>query len=228
MRKTIVTLIVVLLISMVPALAKEKKETTGAEKNIVLPVFKPKNLGAPKMRVGGGSRGQTSSAIELYVLAPEQLGFTTQSQPKFYWYVSKDVKQPIEITLFDKLSVLLKIKLDNGVKAGIQTLNLIEHNAKLLPDVKYKWSVSIINDPKQRSADIFSSAGVMLIPETDGLKTKLATTDFKNQALIYAKEGIWYDALASIQNLAENCPTETISDFMRTELLQQVGIYGIH
>lgn len=130
--------------------------------------------------------------------------------------------------MFDKLSVLLKINLDKGLKAGIHTFDLAEHNAKLLPDVKYKWSVSIINDPKQRSADVFASAGVMLAPETDGLKTKLAFADFKNQALIYAKEGIWYDAFASIQNLAENSPTEKISDFMRTALLQQVGLYGIY
>lgn len=48
MKKTITAIIVVLLISTVPVLAEEKKETTSIEKNIALPVFKPKNLGAPK------------------------------------------------------------------------------------------------------------------------------------------------------------------------------------
>jgi hypothetical protein len=205
-------------------LGGEKTATSASIKTPALPVFQPKNLGAPKVRVGGGSRGQNSSETELYVLAPEQTGFTTHSQPVLYWYVSRPVNQPIEITVTDKLSVLLKTSVKKLSKAGIQTLDLTEHNIQLQPDIKYKWSVAIVNNPQQRSGDTFASAGIMLVPENEELRAKLAVADNKDQVLIYAREGIWYDALAAIQSLAEKYPRDESPVVMRTHLLQQVGL----
>jgi hypothetical protein len=190
----------------------------------VLPVFKPKNLGAPKVRVGGGSRGENTSETELYVLAPEQTGFTTHSQPVLYWYISGAVNQPIEITITDKVSVLLKTTVNGVGKAGIQTLDLARHNVQLQPGIKYKWSVAIVNNPQQRSGDTFASAGIMLIPETKDMRDRISVADNKEQALIYAREGIWYDAFATIQSLAETTPMDEIPVIMRTHLLQQVGL----
>ncbi|MGH8499354.1 MAG: DUF928 domain-containing protein, partial [Methylococcales bacterium] len=186
-----------------------------------------KNLGAPKMRVNGGIRGQNQTGTELLVLAPEQMGLTAQSQPVLYWYVSQPVKQPVEMTVTDKRTVLLKATLDGVSQAGIQTLNLADHDVRLKPDSKYKWSIAIVNDPKQRSADSFASAGIMWVSET-GLPNKLAGADDQERIRVYAEAGLWYDALAAAQSLAEKNPGDTLSVAIRTSLLQQVGLSALH
>jgi len=225
MTSFIQTLIIATSIAVaVNAFGTEQKKPTSSTSNPAVLVFKPKNIGAPKSRVRGGSRGKNQSDVELTVLAPEQTGFTTHSQPTLYWWISKPVIKPIEITVTDIDSVLLKTNLDGMTKVGIQTLNLADHKIQLLPDIKYKWSVAIVNNTKQRSADTFTSAGIMRVPETQELKIRLASEDDKGRAIIYAGEGIWYDALAAIQTLVDKTSGEEIPVAMRTSLLQQVGL----
>jgi hypothetical protein len=190
-----------------------------------LPIFQPRNLGTPKVRVSGGVRGDNQSEVALTVLAPEQAGFTTKNQPVLYWQISKPVQKPIEITVTDKVSVLLKLTLNGITKAGIQAVKLADYNTRLLPETSYKWSVAIVNNPKQRSADIFTSAGIRLIPESRELKNRLSFADDKERILIYAQEGIWYDALAAIQILADKMPNNSLPVAMRASLLEQVGLF---
>ncbi|MGZ8159699.1 MAG: DUF928 domain-containing protein [Methylobacter sp.] len=223
------TLIQTLALAVLTALASNGAgagQTTSSTqtKTTALPIFQPENLGAPKVRVGGGSRGPNEYEPVLYVLAPEQAGLTTRTQPVLYWYISKPVNKTIEITVTDKQSVLLKTTIDGLGKAGIQTLKLAEHGVHLQPDTKYKWSVAIVNNPKQRSSDTFASGGIMLFPETGELKAKLAAANEEDRVLIYAEEGIWYDDLEAIQRLAGKSPGDEMPVKMRTALLGQVGL----
>jgi len=186
-------------------------------------IFKPQNVGAPKVRIGGGSRGPEQADVELSVLAPEEIGYTVSDQPVLYWYISRPVTQPIEITVSDKLTTLLKTTINGVSQAGIQTLNLADHQTHLIPNVKYKWSVAIVNNPKQRSTDTFAAAGIILVPETAVLKNQLLAVDTKQQVRIYAEAGIWYNALATIQTLLEKTPNDDVT-MMRAALLQQVEL----
>lgn len=228
MSTLIQTLTLALLISLASNGAGAGQTSAGTPaKTSALPVFQPKNLGAPKVRVGGGSRGPNAYEPALYVLAPEQTGLTTRTQPVLYWYISKPVNKTIEIAISDKQSVLLKTTIDGLAKAGIQTLKLAEHGVHLQPDTKYKWSLAIVNNPKQRSSDTFASGGIMLFPETAELKAKLAAANEKDRALIYAEEGLWYDALEAIQRLAGKSPGAEMPVKMRASLLGQAGLSAL-
>lgn len=223
------TLIQTLTLGVLTALASngagaEQTTFSTPTKTTALPIFQPKNLGALKVRVGGGSRGPNEYEPALYVLAPEQAGLTIHTQPVLYWYISKPVNETIEITVTDKQSVLLKTTVDGLDKAGIQTLKLAEHGVHLQPNTKYKWSVAIVNNPKQRSSDTFASGGIMLFPETGELKAKLAVANEKDLVLIYAEEGLWYDDLEAIQHLAEKLPDDEMPVKMRASLLGQAGL----
>lgn len=192
-----------------------------------LPVFKPKNRGAPIIRTGGGTRGPAGAGPELYALAPEQMGFTASAQPVLYWYISKPVRATIEIAVADKRSVLLKTEIEGGAAAGIQSVNLAAHGVQLRPATQYRWSVSVVNDPAQRSGDLFASGGIEYSPPSEALEARLAEAgDDQARARIYAEEGLWYDALAAIGHWAREAPGDGTAVRARAGLLKQVGLPG--
>jgi len=215
--------ILALLISFFSTVSADDKLPMPIKNPTALPVFKPKNLGAPKVRIGGGSRGQQTH-VELFLLAPEQIGFTTHKQPTLYWYVSKAIKQPIEITITDKFSVAFKTIVNGIDEAGIQALNLADYAIALQQDKKYKWSVAIVNNPQQRSADTFASAGIMVVPEPESLRNILQTAEDVERVVAYANEGVWYDAVASLESLQKNNLDNQMIGAIRDNLLKQVDI----
>src|SRR5438477_12341530 len=61
--------------------------------------FRPATTGAPSVRVTGGSRGTGDTTITLDVLAPDEIGVTTQEQPSLFWFQSKPADAKFELTL---------------------------------------------------------------------------------------------------------------------------------
>src|SRR5260221_413143 len=61
--------------------------------------FRPATTGAPSVRVTGGSRGTGDTSITLDVLAPDEIGVTTQEQPSLFWFQSKPAEAKFELTL---------------------------------------------------------------------------------------------------------------------------------
>src|SRR6185503_4124135 len=61
--------------------------------------FRPKTTGAASVRVTGGSRGTGDASITLDVLAPDEIGVTTQEQPSLFWFQSKPADAKFELTL---------------------------------------------------------------------------------------------------------------------------------
>jgi hypothetical protein len=171
--------------------------------SVVVPIYKPPLRGAPRTRVGGGTRGPSDPQPALYVLAPEHTGLTTQEQPTLYWYISKPARARIEISLADEQSIepLLETTLEIVSKPGVQSIRLADYGIRLKPGVEYQWSIAIVNDPSQRSQDLVASAGIRLVelgavPQCSGLAC--VTRD--------AERGYWYDAIDSLERLIEAEP----------------------
>src|SRR5215472_13464578 len=61
--------------------------------------YRPAVKGAPSVRVTGGSRGSGESSVTLDVLAPDEIGLTTQAEPSLFWYQSKPANAKFELTL---------------------------------------------------------------------------------------------------------------------------------
>jgi hypothetical protein len=224
MRHARIMLIVLMLIKSMPIVSHAEQKTSNANIASVLPVFRPKNLGAPKVRVGGGSRGLDQNTVELFLFAPEEAGLTLQSQPTLYWYVSKPVDLPVEITITDKFSVILKTTLSQIKTSGVQSLSLAEQHVNLQPDILYKWSVAIVNDPDQRSLDTFASAGIIAMPPQVELDAEMLALNDPDRIMLLAHEGFWYDAMAAVYFLINNNTDKSFPAAMRASLLQQVGL----
>ncbi len=188
--------------------------------------FLPPTAGATSVRVTGGSRGTGDTAVTLDVLAPDQIGLTTQEQPSLFWFQSQPKDAKFELTLLQekKAKPIVKVSVDRSTKAGIQRLKLSEHGAKLTPGVEYQWVVALVTDPDNRSTDLVASGVIKRIDPPAELRQKIASATPASLPRLYAEAGIWYDALATLSDQIEAQPTDKALRQMRADLLRQVGL----
>ena len=193
-------------------------------------VYVPPLRGAPATRVGGSTRGADDAQHYLAVLAPEDTGLTLRERPTLYWYLSKPVLEgTLELTLIDEdgTEPLLEVNLGPPIDAGLKRLPLSEHGLALKRDAEYRWSVALIWDPNQRSKDIVASGTIRRIETGADVAAKLQQADKIALPTIYAREGIWYDAIDALSNLIDDSPGDPRLRELRARLLDQVGLSDV-
>jgi uncharacterized protein DUF928 len=194
---------------------------------VVTPVYKPPNRGKPGGRIGGATRGN-NQAFTLLVLAPNHTGLTTQDQPVLYWYVSKPLSSPIQLTITDAGSTpIIEKALTTPTKGGIQRLPLAEHGVHLEPGKQYQWFLTLISDSKRQSKDVLAGATIERLPLLDIQVAQVSDLDRISAAHRYAEQGYWYDAIALISAQIEATPLDPNPRNQRAALLQQVGLEEI-
>jgi hypothetical protein len=189
--------------------------------------FRPASKGAASVRVTGGSRGAGNAAVALDVLAPDEIGMTTQEQPSLFWFFqSKQTDARFELTLLEenKVKPIVKVNLDHGSKAGIQRLLLSDHGGKLVPGVEYQWVVALVNDPENRSKDQVASGVIKRVEPSPELKQKLKSAAPSALPAVYAEAGMWYDALSALSDEIDAQPENKALRQTRADLLRQVGL----
>jgi hypothetical protein len=188
--------------------------------------FRPASKGAASVRVTGGSRGSGDAAITLDVLAPDEIGVTTQEQPSLFWFQSKPADARFELTLLqeNKIKPIVQVRIERSSKAGIQRLKLSEHGAKLAPGVEYQWVVALVTDADNRSKDLVASGVIRRVEPAVDLKEKIITASPAALPSVYAEAGIWYDALSTLSDQIEAQPENKELRRTRADLLRQVGL----
>jgi hypothetical protein len=188
--------------------------------------FRPPTTGAPSVRVTGGSRGSGDTAITLDVLAPDDIGLTTQEQPSLFWFQSKPADAKFELTLLqeNKVKPILQVTVERSTKAGIQRLKLSDHAVKLTPGVEYQWVVALVGDPDSRSSDLVASGVIKRVDAAADLKEKIAKAAPASLSGVYAEAGIWYDALSVLSDQIDAQPENKALRETRADLLRQVGL----
>jgi len=215
--------------------AAAKQETTGQGKATSGSKagfsYRPPMRGAPAARIGGGTRGIGDMALELVVLAPDHTGLTTKEQPTLYWYVSQPVPARLEVTVINDEAIdpALEEKVDDPGRPGIQSIDLAKSGVKLKPGVEYRWFVSAIADPDQRSNDIVASGTIERITPQGALKSQIAGAgaDQRTLAGVYAEAGVWYDTIDILSRMIEKSPNDSALREQRAVLLEQVGLKSV-
>ncbi|HVM60471.1 MAG TPA: DUF928 domain-containing protein [Verrucomicrobiae bacterium] len=189
-------------------------------------VYKPPLRGAPAVRIDGGSRGSGISLVCLTVLTPNDTALTVQAQPSLFWYQSQPEDVPVELTILahNVAHPLLEVHLPNARNAGIQRLNLSDHNVKLVPGVEYEWVVALVVDPENRSKDVVASGWIERVDPPPSLQSRLAHAGSEDLPAIYAEEGIWLDTMTAMASLIDARPNDRSLQQDRAALLQQVGL----
>jgi hypothetical protein len=188
--------------------------------------YHPAVKGAASVRVTGGSRGTGETSVTLDVLAPDEIGLTTQAEPSLFWYQSKPANAKFELTLLqdNKVKPLVQVQMDRSSKAGIQRLKLSDYGVKLSAGVEYQWVIALVTDPENRSKDLVASGVIKRMDPDADLKQKLASATPATLPAVYAEAGVWYDALSVLSDQIEAHPEDQTLRQTRADLLRQVGL----
>jgi hypothetical protein len=191
--------------------------------------YRPPMRGAPASRVGGASRGIGDATLELSVLAPDHTGLTTKSQPTLYWYLSKPVNARLDVTVTndEEIDPLLEKTIGIPESGGIQRLDLATAGTRLEPGIEYRWFVSITPDEEQRSNDIVASGTIEYTAPDADLERRVAGADEREQAALFAENGMWYDAIDSLSRAIERNPDDASLRALRAAMLEQVGLNSV-
>ena len=188
---------------------KSKAETTTPSvSSAPLAYIPPQSIGAPRgQMVGAASRSARLPGPTLYSLVPEHTGQTISAQPSLFWYLdtlpSEDTPVYFTLTNDQEIDPIAEIQLPKLSKAGIQRVDLAQHDIKLEQGIEYEWTIAVVIDPDQRANDVVTAGWVMVVEEPAGLEPS---------ARSYAAHGLWYDAIAAAP------------DDFRADLLRDVGL----
>lgn len=189
--------------------------------------YTPPGRGEPESTQATGSRGGNLEVpLTLTLLIPtDHTGRTTSGHPTFYWDLSSEAKVPVEFTLVKPgQTEPIFVQRIATSKAGIIQVEMPKNLPDLAVGQKYRWSVSLVRNDKRRSDDVFVQGWVERVATTPDLDKQLATaTSTRQRAQVYAKAGLFYDALASISQAYNQAPNDKSIAEERLSLLEQVG-----
>ncbi|NJM69379.1 MAG: DUF928 domain-containing protein [Scytonema sp. RU_4_4] len=187
------------------------------------------DLGRPRKRRGGGSRGSCLVANKppLIALVPNiGAGLTVTESPTFWFYV------PYTLTSDYSVEFVLKDNQDNtvyknkfsgkGTSEGIVNLRL-PSTISLEAGKDYDWYFLIYCDAQNQDKFVYVNGSVRRVEHPD-LKRQLTSTSDQDRIAWYKAEGIWYEALTV---MAERVSVSPQDDKIRqdwTDLLQSVGL----
>lgn len=153
---------------------------------------------------------------------------TVHDQPVLYWFLSKAITSPVELTVVDERGVkpILETRLAPPFSPGVQRVRLADHGIRLSQG-KYQWFVALVVDPDRRSRDVLAGGSIELVEPSQGFSVKLSQTGMANAPLIYAEAGLWYDAVTAISDLIEAAPSDINLRKQRASLLRQAGLTDV-
>jgi hypothetical protein len=203
--------------------SNESAATASSGKPIRLPLYKPPKVGKPARTVGGGSRGPGDGYPDVYVLVPAHVAQTAMDQPSLFWYldeVPKDMDRVV-FTLLDEdgIEPLVEVSLKSIDRPGIHRIKLSDYGVKLEQGIEYEWSVSLVPNAASQATGVTATGWI------DRVKASPA----QDQASVYdlAASGLWYDALATLDEQIASQPGNGDAVKMRAALLRQVGLVAV-
>ncbi|MBD2519026.1 DUF928 domain-containing protein [Nostoc sp. FACHB-973] len=181
----------------------------------------PPDRGAPGNRGEGASRGEcTQAGIPLTALVPsyKQQGanetltitqvwaLTSTEQPSFWFYIpyQKSSIKAIEFVLqTDKNKTIYRQNVTVPPVPGIMRVQLQNQETILETNKPYHWFFKVrvvCNSPQPTTLD-YVEGWVQRVNLDVSLRQQLQQSSPRQQAAIYAKNGIWYDALTTLAEL---------------------------
>ncbi|MBD1921869.1 DUF928 domain-containing protein [Microcoleus sp. FACHB-831] len=199
----------------------------GSPQRIVPPL--PRNA-TPRRKVAPRCQNDSQSApVSLTLLVPEKhRGLTASGRPTFVWYLSDVPGVPMRFSLTDPegKTTFIDQKIE-APQAGINKLEMPKDKPELVSGQTYRWTLSLVCNKRQASPNV-ARATIKRVDAPQKLQEQLAGKTLESdKAIIYARAGYWYDALAaSLAARAANPNDAAVRDDFLS-LLDQVGLNEI-
>ena len=183
-----------------PAKAAEPRAASGAAAEPAIE-YKPPPKGAPRGRIGGGTRGLESRELVMAVVAPDHTGWSAVDQPDLYWFVSQPIGSA-ELTILEDggMDPIVEVNLPAAANAGLQKVSLAQLGKKLEPGKEYRWFVTLVNDKASRSKDVVASGRVSYVPASPDVASRWANRPPAARAAALAANGYWYDVVSTLED----------------------------
>lgn len=168
--------------------------------------------------------------IGLTALVPNStIGITLAEYPSFFFYIPDANLEGVEgeFTLRNEKNEVIYDK-TVLLKASDSIIRVELSDSPTLPPLEvgksYNWDFSLVFDKFDRSDSKYVIGWIKRIEPNSELKQKLGTASRQQQPAIYAKNGIWHEALASLAELRCASPSDSTIASDWESLLQQVGL----
>lgn len=211
----------------------------GYKKKEINLKFPTSSLASQKARLEE-NRVETSSTrcgswfppIRLTALVPNSnFGTTVAEYPKFFFYIPD-----ADVAGLEAQFILFNEK-DEEIYNKIITLKAKDSDSIISIDLSgspsfpplevgktYSWGFSISFDKTDHSSDPYVNGSITRVEANSEIKGILEKTLVPKQPGVYAANGIWYEALASLAQLRCTNPNDATIASDWQSLLQQVGL----
>lgn len=197
----------------------------------------PTGLGAPARRESAGTRGCVfGNPASLVALMPENnVGWTTDAYPRFYWYLPVNQASFVQFTLeqiseiADTPILVYQNRFAVTGEAGIMSLQLPESVSlpPLAEGDRYRWQVSLFCDPDSEQGELQVNGWIEhQMPEAP-LMEAIASASESDKVELYASNGYWFNALDQLAALQAAHPEDHALRARWTELLESVDLAAI-
>ncbi|HEY9704915.1 MAG TPA: DUF928 domain-containing protein [Allocoleopsis sp.] len=203
----------------------------------------PKNIGVPRHRQGGGTRGpgggngRESLAFCLpnqgkiaLLVPPSGFGTTVSNTPRFFWYMPNNSANKLRFVVSDKnendiyTQTLDKVK----GKSGIMSAQLPQH-IKLKNGETYNWYIELICATDEEL--LYDESGLIVIKGTFQITSKNEivkkinnNTDKTTKLANYADAGLWYDTVNTLVELKQQYPKDAQISLAWQKLLKSADL----
>jgi len=179
-------------------------------------------------RCGGGTRYYPP--IPLLALMPaSDKGITVAEYPTFFFYIPDVDLEGVrgELSLYnEKNKEIYRAAFSLEVPDSIVRVDLsgFPSFSPLEVGKSYRWVFAIAVNPLDRSNDIVVAGDIQRVELSSELRHNLDTALPQEKPAIYAANGIWQDALASLASLRCASPNDSAIASDWASLLQQVQL----
>lgn len=165
--------------------------------------------------------------MPLTVLASQNyVGRTISQHPTFAWFVPRDsTSKSMQFTIYEwvpggKPKEVRKMSLQSS--PGIMKLSpFSDSEPGLQLGKEYLWQVVIHCDPDNPSGDLVSEASIEVVGMPATVQSELnRAVNSAEKANIYAKAGLWYNALGEALKLAEPSKLGEVGSTLLNDLAQ--------
>ncbi|MBD2578840.1 DUF928 domain-containing protein [Oscillatoria sp. FACHB-1406] len=188
--------------------------------------FRPPRNPSPERTVGSGIRGNLSQ--DIVPLLPEtNSGYTASARPTIYLYVPPTSARQVFFSLQDEnFTPQYQTVLNISGEGGIVSVTLPEDAPELEVGKFYAWFFAPIENGSSLLPDNYSSSGwIKRVASVPGSSTETLTP--VERAVLYAENGVWYDALSELAKAQQERPGDAIASEEWKTLLTQVGLQEI-
>lgn len=194
----------------------------------------PSTIGTPQSGRGAGSRGPACKRYEnvtpLVPLAKTAIrwGLTSKEHPRLWFYAPQGLAAniPLELVFQDEAGQNRSRTVfhTSETPVGIFSVSLPATATPLQVGKIYRWSVSIYCDPETIDIPVTLQGALERVTLSSKVQNQLsATHSVLEQANLYARNGLWYDALTTLGEGLRNSKEPGIASAWK-DLLQQASL----